>query len=438
MARPVGENIEKNPTAISRPEGGWFARIWNERSKSVKHLINLGRSTPFTVWVRSIQDQKTVKSLNQNSSDSEDHQSTEDAILQVEPISLPPSKAFSIWTEISQNLNQQISSFPIEAFEEKLSNVNVSSLQSDGDDLKKIRSKSFTIWITPEALAEQRFVKMALTNNEKDQIEVKTTTGPVTENKESELSPKASRPVLVPVIFSFLLVGVIIWMFVRANHLATVKDDLSTVKDDLSSAKQDLIDKGEEISNLEETLINERDANQKASLNAKEVARLEIKKANDAFLGKVKEVEMLTQVRDKIKNDYEKSMTSNMQEVQKLKLGIANIEEKNEQAQVQILKANEDNLDLTKKVNSLEKEKGELNKALSDAEVANKKAREGYVAAIQAVENELKATNELLEKEKSNSLMISEKLDLSDSQLKKLMLEIENLNAKIKDLEQPD
>ena len=438
MARPVGENIEKNPTAISRPEGGWFARIWNERSKSVKHLINLGRSTPFTVWVRSIQDQKTVKSLNQNSSDSEDHQSTEDAILQVEPISLPPSKAFSIWTEISQNLNQQISSFPIEAFEEKLSNVNVSSLQSDGDDLKKIRSKSFTIWITPEALAEQRFVKMALTNNEKDQIEVKTTTGPVTENKESELSPKASRPVLVPVIFSFLLVGVIIWMFVRANHLATVKDDLSTVKDDLSSAKQDLIDKGEEISNLEETLINERDANQKASLNAKEVARLEIKKANDAFLGKIKEVEMLTQVRDKIKNDYEKSMTSNMQEVQKLKLGIANIEEKNEQAQVQILKANKDNLDLTKKVNSLEKEKGELNKALSDAEVANKKAREGYVAAIQAVENELKATNELLEKEKSNSLMISEKLDLSDSQLKKLMLEIENLNAKIKDLEQPD
>ena len=431
MARPVGENIEKNPTAISRPEGGWFARIWNERSKSVKHLINLGRSTPFTVWVRSIQDQKTVESLNQNSSDSEDHQSTEDAILQVEPISLPPSKAFSIWTEISQNLNQQISSFPIEAFEEKLSNVNVSSLQSDGDDLKKIRSKSFTIWITPEALAEQRFVKMALTNNEKDQIEVKTTTGPVTENKESELSPKASRPVLVPVIFSFLLVGVIIWMFVRANHLATVKDDLS-------SAKQDLIDKGEEISNLEETLINERDANQKASLNAKEVARLEIKKANDAFLGKVKEVEMLTQVRDKIKNDYEKSMTSNMQEVQKLKLGIANIEEKNEQAQVQILKANEDNLDLTKKVNSLEKEKGELNKALADAEVANKKAREGYVAAIQAVENELKATNELLEKEKSNSLMISEKLDLSDSQLKKLMLEIENLNAKIKDLEQPD
>ncbi len=86
-------------------------------------------------------------------------------------------------------------------------------------------------------------------------------------------------------------------MFVRANHLATVKNELS-------STEQELINKGEEISNLEKTLINERDANQKASLNAKEVARLEIKKANDAFLGKVKEVEMLTQVRDKIRNDY--------------------------------------------------------------------------------------------------------------------------------------
>ena len=50
----------------------------------------------------------------------------------------------------------------------------------------------------------------------------------------------------------------------------------------------------------------------------------------------------------------------------------------------------------------------------------------------------LPISHELLEKEKSNSLMISEKLDLSDSQLKKLMLEIENLNAKIKDLEQPE
>ena len=227
-------------------------------------------------------------------------------------------------------------------------------------------------------------------------------------------------------------------MFVRANELALVKENLDSATKKISSAEKGLVDKEEKISDLEKVIISERDANKKASLNAKEVARLEIKKSNEAFLGKVKEVELLVKERDKIKSDYEKSKSLNLQEVQKLKSEMANIEEKNEQAQAQILKANEDKLNLTKKVNSLEKEKGELNKALSDAEVANKKAREGYVAAIQAVENELKTTNELLEKEKSNSLMISEKLNLSDSQLKKLMLEIENLNAKIKDLEQPD
>ncbi|MDC0048669.1 hypothetical protein OAL09_04940, partial [Verrucomicrobia bacterium] len=61
-----------------------------------------------------------------------------------------------------------------------------------------------------------------------------------------------------------------------------------------------------------------------------------------------------------------------------------------------------------------------------------------YMTAIQIVENDLKEANEMLEQEKSNSLMMREKLDLSDSQLKKLILEIERLNAKIRDLEQPD
>ena len=75
---------------------------------------------------------------------------------------------------------------------------------------------------------------------------------------------------------------------------------------------------------------------------------------------------------------------------------------------------------------------------MSAAEAANKKALDSYMAAIQIAENDLKEANAMLEEEKSNFLMMREKLNLSDSQLKKLMLEIEKLNAKIKDLEQPD
>ena len=227
-------------------------------------------------------------------------------------------------------------------------------------------------------------------------------------------------------------------MFVRANELALVKENLDSATKKISSAEKGLVDKEEKISDLEKVIISERDANKKASLNAKEVARLEIKKSNEAFLGKVKEVELLVKERDKIKSDYEKSKSLNLQEVQKLKSEMATVEEKNKETQAQILKANKDNLNLTKRVTSLEEEKDELNKAASDSEAAAKKARDNYVAAIQTVENDLKEANQSLEKEKSNSLTIGEKLNLSDSQLKKLMMEIEKLNSKIKDLEQSD
>ena len=36
MARPVGEEEDNVPKAISRPEGGWFARIWDERNGGPK------------------------------------------------------------------------------------------------------------------------------------------------------------------------------------------------------------------------------------------------------------------------------------------------------------------------------------------------------------------------------------------------------------------
>lgn len=438
MARPVGENIEKNPTAISRPEGGWFARIWNERSKSVKLLISLDRSEPFTVWVRSIEECKDLQLRDKVSLSSVESRSKNDRISGVQLISLPPSKAFSVWTEISQEKDEIISTLPVEAFNESQSDNDKASIQLSSDNLVNLTSKCFTIWITPEALAESRFDKIDLSNDEALPIEEEVLIDSVIEDYPKEPSSREKKLVLVPIVFSILLVTAIIWMFVRANELALVKENLDSATKKISSAEKGLVDKEEKISDLEKVIISERDANKKASLNAKEVARLEIKKSNEAFLGKVKEVELLVKERDKIKSDYEKSKSLNLQEVQKLKSEMATVEEKNKETQAQILKANKDNLNLTKRVTSLEEEKDELNKAVSDSEAAAKKARDNYVAAIQTVENDLKEANQSLEKEKSNSLTIGEKLNLSDSQLKKLMMEIEKLNSKIKDLEQSD
>ena len=50
MARPVGEEDNNEiPKAISRPEGGWFAKIWDERKTGKRKMIKLDRSEPFTV-----------------------------------------------------------------------------------------------------------------------------------------------------------------------------------------------------------------------------------------------------------------------------------------------------------------------------------------------------------------------------------------------------
>jgi hypothetical protein len=60
MARPVGEELARNPTAISRPKGGWFARIWTQRAGSVAgnlatpEKIYLDHANPFTIWVAGL------------------------------------------------------------------------------------------------------------------------------------------------------------------------------------------------------------------------------------------------------------------------------------------------------------------------------------------------------------------------------------------------
>lgn len=438
MARSVGENIEKNPTAISRPEGGWFARIWNERSKSEKLLISLDRSEAFTVWVRSIEKCKDLQFLDEVFSSSVESRGNDDCISEAEFISLPPSKAFSVWTEISEEQDEEIPTLPIEAFDESQTDEDKASIRLGRDNLISLTSKCFTIWITPAAVAESKFVKIELSNNEAALIEDESIIDSVSEYYPEESSSREKKIDLVPIVFSILLVAAIIWMFVRANELASVKGNLESANKKISLADKDLVDKEEKISDLEKALISERDANKKASLNAKEVARIKIQKANEAFLGKVKEVGLLVKARDKIKDDYEKSKALNMKEVQELKSEIANVGEKNKQAQAQILLTDKNNESLTQKVTSLDKEKSELSKAVSAAEAATKKALNNYMTAIQIVENDLKEANEMLEQEKSNSLMMREKLDLSDSQLKKLILEIERLNAEIRDLEQPD
>ena len=85
MARPVGEELARNPTAISRPKGGWFARIWTQRAGPAAgnpadlDKIHLERANPFTLWVAALNEPEPQPGEGSGQEGT-------------------PSKAFTLWT----------------------------------------------------------------------------------------------------------------------------------------------------------------------------------------------------------------------------------------------------------------------------------------------------------------------------------------------------
>jgi hypothetical protein len=142
MARPIGEELARNPTAISRPKGGWFAKIWKQRTGSdpgnpSEDKIHLERANPFTLWVAGLKD--PAPEAGKDSSRA-----------------AMPSKAFTLWTAaaIPENpfgedpledspAEQVIAPLPAGVFEEEGIEENRSC---------QFNSHAFTIWTTPEAL----------------------------------------------------------------------------------------------------------------------------------------------------------------------------------------------------------------------------------------------------------------------------------------------
>lgn len=157
MARPVGEELARNPTAISRPKGGWFAKIWKQRSGSDPgspsvDKIHLERANPFTLWVDALKQP-----------DPEPSGDSGQVVM--------PSKAFTLWTAAAIPENpfgedsaedspgdQIIAPLPEGVFEETDEDIEPSGevQEPHADAMHSLRvtpAHPFTIWTTPEALA---------------------------------------------------------------------------------------------------------------------------------------------------------------------------------------------------------------------------------------------------------------------------------------------
>lgn len=430
MARPVGEeDNNKIPKAISRPEGGWFAKIWDERKSGQKKMIKLGRSVPFTVWISPYK-------IGDNGGLNNEPES--EMIESVELIKLPPSKAFTIWAikeKLTADTQEIIESIPEEAFQDESTEEKLN---------KELRLTPFTIWTTEQALSDSRIINIQLiSSNEKadnqlaDVVVVKQDeNGSIKEENKNQIQ---SHPFPVySVICSLVLLVSIGWMFVKASQLNDLKTQQASLeisldeKDEIiSKAKQDNI-------NLKNTLSDERLKAKSAALNAQEVKRLELKKSNDRLQEKISEIKALSeQMRinkvnfDNQKNTLTKLSDSLRTQISKLKNENTKYIESLDRSQMETEMAN-------KKNDTLLKEVSELKNSLSDSQKNMKSLQLDSDKKVREMENMITKFQESLKKELNEKADIKANLKTSESQLKESQIKNQELRKRITELEEAE
>ena len=430
MARPVGEeDNNKIPKAISRPEGGWFAKIWDERKSGQKKMIKLGRSVPFTVWISPYK-------IGDNGGLNNEPES--EMIESLELIKLPPSKAFTIWAikeKLTADTQEIIESIPEEAFQDESTEEKLN---------KELQLTPFTIWTTEQALSDSRIINIQLTSsNEKadnqlaDVVVVKQDeNGSIKEENKNQIQ---SHPFPVySVICSLVLLVSIGWMFVKASQLNDLKTQQASLeisldeKDEIiSKAKQDNI-------NLKNTLSDERLKAKSAALNAQEVKRLELKKSNDRLQEKISEIKALSeQMRinkvnfDNQKNTLTKLSDSLRAQISKLKNENTKYIESLDRSQMETEMAN-------KKNDTLLKEVSELKNSLSDSQKNMKSLQSDSDKKVREMENMITKFQESLKKELNEKADIKANLKTSESQLKESQIKNQELRKRITELEKAE
>lgn len=430
MARPVGEeDNNKIPKAISRPEGGWFAKIWDERKSGQKKMIKLGRSVPFTVWISPYK-------IGDNGGLNNEPES--EMIESVELIKLPPSKAFTIWAikeKLTADTQEIIESIPEEAFQDESTEEKLN---------EELRLTPFTIWTTEQALSDSRIINIQLiSSNEKadnqlaDVVVVKQDeNGSIKEENKNQIQ---SHPFPVySVICSLVLLVSIGWMFVKASQLNDLKTQQASLeisldeKDEIiSKAKQDNI-------NLKNTLSDERLKAKSAALNAQEVKRLELKKSNDRLQEKISEIKALSeQMRinkvnfDNQKNTLTKLSDSLRTQISKLKNENTKNIESLDRSQMETEMAN-------KKNDTLLKEVSELKNSLSDSQKNMKSLQLDSDKKVREMENMITKFQESLKKELNEKADIKANLKTSESQLKESQIKNQELRKRITELEEAE
>ena len=432
MARPVGEEEDNVPKAISRPEGGWFARIWDERNGGPKKMIKLGRSAPFTIWTS--QDYLSINECNNISSLSE-------SLREKELISLSSSKAFTVWAKATHKSERLIESIPDEAFDADSENV---------DHLLKYDFKPFTVWITEEALIKPRVSKIRLIADGYDDpseaiedVETGDSALKNSEHKEEVEKSHKGRSIFFPVACSLILLTCIIWMFFKASQLDNLNTKNDELEGEMEKVKNEISEKNQEIEKinqkaltLEKNLRDDQLKFQRSTANAKEVNRLEMKKANEVIQGKLEDIKTLTEQAQANQNNYENKEKVFLKQISDFKGQISSIQSTNLENMNALKKAQVVTKESNKKNTALNKEVSDLKSDLTDSKELLKKSRDEYEKQITQEKTELNKLKASLEKELTEKKKVQEDLETTKDRLDKAEAEVNELNKKIQKLEE--
>lgn len=432
MARPVGEEEDNVPKAISRPEGGWFARIWDERNGGPKKMIKLGRSAPFTIWTS--QDYLSINECSNISSLSE-------SLREKELISLPSSKAFTVWSKATHKSERLIESIPDEAFDADSENV---------DHLLKYDYKPFTIWITEEALIKPRVSKIRLIADGYDDsseaiedVETGDSALKNSEHKEEVEKSHKGRSIFFPVACSLILLTCIIWMFFKASQLDNLNTKNDELEGEMEKVKNEISEKNQEIETinqkalrLEKNLRDDQLKFQRSTANAKEVNRLEMKKANEVIQGKLEDIKTLTEQAQANQNNYENKEKVFLKQISDFKGQISSMQSANLENMNALKKAQVVTKESNKKNIALNKEVSDLKSDLTDSKELLKKSRDEYEKQITQEKTELNKLKASLEKELTEKKKVQEDLETTKDRLDKAEAEVNELNKKIQKLEE--
>ena len=434
MARPVGEEDNNEiPKAISRPEGGWFAKIWDERKTGERKMIKLDRSEPFTVWVDLIKLGKSLSTISDQKIE---------CVEKTELIKLPQSKAFSIWCmeqKLIADSEELIESIPEEAFSAVLNQENGKS---------EFIYNPFTIWTTGEFVLDSKILKIQLkSDNKKDgepANEIGGSKSEITSLETENINElKSSSFPVYAVLSSVVLVAFIIWMFVKASQLSDVKVKKANLEETLVLKEKEIKEKDNKIAKADQdnlkltsTLSDERLKAKAAALNAQEVKRLELKKVNDRFQEKVTEIKKMAEQMQLNQENFDNQKSALSKQADDLMVLISKLKLDNTKSNELLKKSEEEIEGSNKKITSLSNEISGLKVALNDSQELMKSLQKMHEEKVKKMESEKFQIQELLEKELADKQKITNNLETSKSQLKELTIEVEGLKKRIIELQE--